>query len=249
VSRAGDLVFIGDVHLERDDPALPAFVAFLERLGQSAARVVLLGDLFNVWIGDRQLEGPHQTAVVRRLEQLRRRGVFVRYVEGNRDYRIARCYAGTALDTSSERPIVERFGGRSIWAAHGDLVNPADRNYRLWRRFSRSAPVWWLFRLVPSSRRLRLADALENRLRSTNLAFKSHFPEGAIRAYAEPRFATGHDVVVLGHFHVERELRQPNEGVDRRILVLPEWRESRRHLRIGPEGDIAFVDSPSVGSS
>ena len=47
---ASELVFIGDVHIERDDPALAEFLALLDRLGERASRVVLMGDLFNIWI-------------------------------------------------------------------------------------------------------------------------------------------------------------------------------------------------------
>ena len=54
-----DLVFIGDVHLDRDDPALEDFLRFLHSLGATTSRVVLLGDLFNVWIGGAAMEQPH----------------------------------------------------------------------------------------------------------------------------------------------------------------------------------------------
>ena len=181
-----------------------------------------------------------QTTVVAKLAELRRRGVVVRYLEGNRDYGIARCYTGVAVDEASDAGLVERFGGTSLFAAHGDGINPADRQYRLWRRVSRSAPVWWMFRLVPATRRARLAEALERRLRATNVGFKSHFPESAVRSWAARHLAAGHDAVVLGHFHVELDLTAAGRG---RILVLPEWKGSRRHLQVRTDGSLAFVDS------
>jgi len=231
-----DLVFIGDVHLEAEGPDLDAFVALLRRLGDSAARIVLAGDLFNVWLGARDLERPHQTRVVRTLEELRGRGVVVRYLEGNRDYRVSGAYVGTALDDAPADGLVERVGRRSIFAIHGDLANPADRQYRAWRRFSRSAPVWGAFRALPAPVRLRLSDRIEAAMRRSNARFKASFPAEVVRQYASGFLAQGHDAVVLGHFHVEREM----EG---RIFVLPEWKESRRHLRVDGEGSIAFVDS------
>ncbi len=77
----GELVFVGDVHLDRDDEHLDSFLAFLDSLRDSASRVVLMGDLFNLWIGQRDLEQPHQTAVIERLESLRRAGIVVRYLD------------------------------------------------------------------------------------------------------------------------------------------------------------------------
>jgi UDP-2,3-diacylglucosamine hydrolase len=231
-----DLVFIGDVHLEEEGAALDAFLAFLEGLKARASRVVLAGDLFNVWIGARDLERPHQARVIEKLEALRRGGLVVRYLEGNRDYRVARAYVGTALDDAPADGLVERVGGRSIFAIHGDLANPDDRQYRTWRRFSRSAAVWRAFRALPPATRLGLVDRLESGMRASNARFKATFPEEVVRRYAQGFLARGHDAVVLGHFHVERAL----EG---RIFVLPEWKESRRHLRVGADGSMGFVPS------
>jgi UDP-2,3-diacylglucosamine hydrolase len=234
---ARDLVFIGDVHLDRDDPDLPAFLGFLESLVPTAERVVLMGDLFNLWIGSEELEQPHHRAVIGQLASMRRRGLVVRYLEGNRDYRVGARHAGTALDDASEEGFEERHGGRRLWCAHGDLVNVRDRQYRTWRRISRSKAMWTLFSLVPRSRRLAFAESVERRMRGTNLGMKRALPEDLLRAYAAPRFSAGCDAVVLGHFHVERDLR---EG-ERRILVVPEWKGSRRHLRVGSDGTIAFA--------
>lgn len=238
-----DLVFIGDVHLDRDDPALGDFLELLRGLARTASRVVLMGDLFNVWIGGRAMEQPHQTAVVRELVELRRRGVSVGYLEGNRDYRIGRHYTGTALDAASDRQLIERHAGLSVYATHGDLVNVRDRQYRLWRAFSRSAPVWALFGLLPASRRFALVERLEQRMRSTNLAYKRVFPEPLLREFAAARLREGHDAVVVGHFHVERELPIDGPGARGRLFVLPEWRESRRHLVLRASGELGFVDS------
>jgi UDP-2,3-diacylglucosamine hydrolase len=231
-----DLVFVGDVHLDRDDPDLPAFLAFLESLVPTTARLVLMGDLFNLWIGREELEQAHHRAVIEQLASMRRRGIVVRYLEGNRDYRVGIRHAGGALDDASEEGFEERQGGRRLWCAHGDLVNVRDRQYRAWRNASRSRGAWALFSLVPRGRRLALAESLERRMRGTNLDMKREVPEDLLRAYAAPRFAAGCDAVVLGHFHVERDLA---EG-DRRILVLPEWKGSRRYLRVGADGRIAF---------
>jgi UDP-2,3-diacylglucosamine hydrolase len=200
-----------------------------------------MGDLFNLWIGQRELEQPQHAAVAAKLADLRRRGVRVRYLEGNRDYGVAGLYAGSALDTSTEEGIVEEHGGHRLYAVHGDRVNVADRQYRRWRRFSRSRPVWALFSLLPTGTRLRLAESLEARMRGTNPEYRQRFPERAVRQFAERLFRAGHDGLVLGHFHVEKELRSSDPPG--RILVLPEWKSTRRHLEVRPDGEIHFVDS------
>jgi UDP-2,3-diacylglucosamine hydrolase len=235
-----ELAFIGDVHLAPGDVHLAPFLDLLDRLGACAARLVLIGDLFDVWIGGHAPAPPHQAAVLSRLAELRRRGLVVRYLEGNRDYRVGVGPGGSAFDEVAAG-VTERFGGHRLWATHGDLANPADRQYRLWRRASRSAPLWWLWNRLPRGRRLALAARLEQRMRRSNPAFKGEFPEAVVREYARGFLRAGHDVVVLGHFHVERDLVASDPPG--RIVVLPEWKGSRRHLRVGPDGAIGFVDS------
>jgi UDP-2,3-diacylglucosamine hydrolase len=239
----GDLVFIGDVHLDRDDACLGPFLEFLERLGETSRRIVFMGDLFNLWIGRPELEQPHQTAVVSKLAGLRRRGVAVRYLEGNRDYRIGPCYAGRGVDDATDQGIVEQYAGRRIIAIHGDLANPDDRQYRRWRRISRARVAWAIFNLLPRTRRLRLAEWLERRLRASNVEFKGAFPEAAVRAYAATMLGPDDDALVLGHFHVERELAPRSDGPRGAVFVLPEWKSSRRHLRVRSTGEIEFTDS------
>jgi UDP-2,3-diacylglucosamine hydrolase len=237
------LAWVGDVHIEQDDPALDAFRSFLERLGARCRRVILMGDLFDLWIGRRELEQPHHAAVAGTLAGLRRAGVEVVYVEGNRDYRIADGYVGEALDASSELGREDRAGSRRFYSVHGDLVNVADRQYRAWRRLSRSAPFWAVFNLLPRGARLRLSRQLERRMRSTNLLHKRAFPEATVREFASDVFRQGYDALMLGHFHVEKDFRVPVEGREGRVLVLPEWKGSRRHLEAAPDGTLEWVDS------
>lgn len=237
MKETGDVVFVGDVHLERDDRDLAEFVAFVERSARSASRIVLVGDLFDLWVGLRDMEGPQHRTVTECFERLRARGTTLRYIEGNRDYAIRARYTGTAFDDVAEGGIEESAGGRRIFAIHGDLVNESDRQYRRWRKLSRSRPFWWTFRSLPARVRHRLSQSLESSMRSSNQGFKRAFPEESVRRYAAGLLARGYDAVVLGHFHVEKEL-------DGRIFVLPEWRESRRHLRVDAStGRIAFESS------
>lgn len=232
-----DLVFIGDVHLDRDDPNVGPFAAFLRGLAGHAGTVVLIGDLFNLWLGWRELEQPHQQTVIEALAELRAKGVRVLYVEGNRDYRLGGVYEGTAFDRVVEQGMAVEHAGRSWFAIHGDLANFEDRQYRLWRKTSRSWLPWLLLRLLPVSRRQRWAEKAERRMRRTNLRHKRDFPEEAIRRYAAGFAAAGHGAVVLGHFHLEYG-SELDDGTP--VFVLPLWTEGRRYLRVDGEGAARF---------
>jgi UDP-2,3-diacylglucosamine pyrophosphatase LpxH len=78
-------------------------------------------------------------------------------------------------------------------------------------------------------------------MRTTNLAYKRRFPlEHATRRAEGHRREHGVAHVVLGHFH--QEMRLQAEGVE--ILVLPDWKRSRRHLEWDPVARaMTFADS------
>jgi UDP-2,3-diacylglucosamine hydrolase len=243
MSEGANLAIVGDVHLRRDDEALPDFLAFLDDLGERCSRVIFAGDLFEVWLGKRELEQPHHGAVLSCLASLRERGVSLRYVEGNHDFNVGPCYGGDPFDDVDGELLEESFGGLRILVAHGDLANSEDRRYRRWRTFVKSRLTWTLFNLLPLGRRFRAAEALERRLRRTNLEFKREFPEEQILAYASEYLGAGYDVVVLGHFHTERDLLVGAPRPRGRVMVLPEWKGSRRHIEVDRGGAARFVDS------
>jgi UDP-2,3-diacylglucosamine hydrolase len=237
-----DLVFVGDVHLDRNDDDLPAFLSYLRALTPKAGRIVLMGDLFNLWIGAPELEQGHHRAVISCLQAMRGCGTEIHYLEGNRDYRIAHAHAGGAFDVVGDVGLREDWAGRRIWAAHGDLVNRNDLQYRAWRRFSRSAPAWWIYATIPDARRFAIAESVERKMRTTNVDMKREFPEASVLEYAAPYLESPTAAVVLGHFHVEKDL---HAGPSRagRVFVLPEWKGTRRHLRVTSAGDMRFEDS------
>ena len=46
----------------------------------------------------------------------------------------------------------------------------------------------------------------ESQLAKTNFEHKQRVPEHIIQAYGEGRLSRGHDVLLLGHFHVQRRI-------------------------------------------
>ncbi len=227
------VAFIGDVHLDLDDADVGPFTRTLRRLSESCDALVLMGDLFNLWIGHPKLQQDHQRKVAETLRAIRGRGVAVHYIEGNRDFRVARIYAGDLFDRAGDDGMEFRVGGRSIWAIHGDLANRADRRYRTWRGLSRSGAFWFCFNLIPLGLRLAAANRLEGWMRTTNIQQKSAFPREMVDDYASDFAANGHDAIVLGHFHVE-EYWTLDGGAG--VYVLPLWKDGRRVLVADEDG-------------
>lgn len=235
-----DLIFVSDSHLRSDDEETDRFLRFLAREGPTAGTVILVGDIFDLWVARRGLELAVHRAVVDAVARLRGQSVLVKYVQGNRDYFVADRYRDGPFSEVAEESLLEVHGGRRIHVSHGDLVNPRDRQYLFWRRFSRSAPVRRAFEWIPSRPAGRLSSYLERRFRTTNLSFRRGFPRPEAEAYAREVFARGADTVVLGHFH-EARLLELEGGA---LFVLPGWREEHRYLRVDGSGEARFAEFP-----
>jgi len=230
------LVFVADAHLTSDDPEVDSFVRFLRAVGPGSSALVILGDLFNLWLGRRKFSLPHHEKVLEALGEVRRSGVRLAYVEGNRDFHLRRSHLGTSFDEVAEDYLVETHAGWRVWATHGDAINLADRPYRAWKAFSKSAPVYGAFAILPGRWGMKLGERLERRLSGTNIKHKTRFPEEHCMAYARRVQEGGFHALVMGHFH--EELRMECGGSDGRrlpVYVLPAWRHGHRYLVF--EGD------------
>jgi UDP-2,3-diacylglucosamine hydrolase len=239
------VAFVGDAHLLAADTATTdAFVAFIAGAPARFERLVLVGDIFDLWLARPHLFEAHHAAVLDALAAARREGLGVDYAVGNRDFGVE-----SLRDAPFDRVASEVLEGPGSapppWLAeHGDLVNEADRPYRAWRRLARSAPVLGSYLRLPAVLAVPLSRALERRMRTTNLAYKRAFPAALAVEHARRLFAaTGARYLVLGHFHQELRLAaEPGE-----VLVLPDWKRARRHAEWRPTphraGAMSFEDS------
>jgi len=217
------VALLADAHLGGPGGGAAPLVAQLAALpAEGVGRLVILGDLFQAWVGLPQFETPEVAAVAAALADLRRRGLHLDYVEGNRDFFLAGSGYADLFDAVALEVAFEA-GGRRYLAVHGDGLNDRDWQYRFWRRLSKSRPVEWGVRTVPRALARRLVASTEERLSKTNFKHRAEIPEAAIRAYAERRLAEGHDVLLLGHFHEPRTF----EVRGGEVRLLDAWFHSR----------------------
>ncbi len=215
---------IADAHLDGPGGDAGPLVAQLDALGPSRCdRLVLLGDLFQAWVGLPRFATPGILAVTAAMRRLRARGVPVHYIEGNRDFFLAGSPYADAFDSLGSE-IAFASGGTRYLAVHGDGLNDRDRQYLAWRALSKSRASRFLVFHTPRRFAQRMVHSTERRLSRTNFKHRAALPEAAIRAYAERRLAEGHDVLLLGHFHEPRTWRVAGGEV----RLLDAWFRTRR---------------------
>ena len=185
-----DLILVADPHWAVELTGLETATA---RFPQ--ADWLFLGDVFDVWVGLPGMETSAQRAFLDWVQARRTAGRWVGLWLGNREYFLER-YAAS-FDLMGEG-MGGRLDGEPLTWEHGDLINTADRQYRLWNLVSRSGLLWLLFRGMPAGTARHVSAWMEQKLRTTNSSYKLAFPRQAFHAAAEANPST---TFVTGHFH------------------------------------------------
>src|SRR5262245_48635386 len=96
-TSAAPALFISDLHLSPSRQAMAAeFYAFCEGPARKASALYVLGDLFDVWIGDDQLRDALAGKVAQALRSVAAGGIPVHVMRGNRDLLLGERFARAA---------------------------------------------------------------------------------------------------------------------------------------------------------
>ena len=135
------LLVVSDLHLEAARPAIARqFEGFLARRARSARVLYILGDLFEVWIGDDDPD-PHKRAVVAALKAVSDAGVKLYFMHGNRDFLLGERFCRETGGELLTDPSIAIAHGRRVLLTHGDALCTDDAPYQRLRAVVRE-PRW-----------------------------------------------------------------------------------------------------------
>lgn len=127
--------FISDLHLQRDQPNTTAiFLRFLREQAIQAEALYILGDFFEMWVGDDD-GSPFNLQIMAALKQATDGGLSVYFMRGNRDFLIGRRFAEKTGVRLLDDPTVIDLYGQRILLMHGDSLCILDQRHQNTRRF------------------------------------------------------------------------------------------------------------------
>jgi UDP-2,3-diacylglucosamine pyrophosphatase LpxH len=218
------VALLADAHVGGPGGPGDDLVEELDRLDRGGCDLLLiLGDLFHVWVGDPRYETEEIRRVLPALRAVRARGIETRYVEGNRDFFLEDSVYAACFDSVGREHAFARAGVRYL-AVHGDGLDDHDWRYRFWRRASKNAVARAMSRRLPGALARRWVEGMDQRLARTNFEHKTRIPEAVIRRYGEARLREGHDVLLLGHFHEPRRYAVAGG----QVRIVDAWFRARR---------------------
>ncbi|SER55729.1 UDP-2,3-diacylglucosamine hydrolase [Azotobacter beijerinckii] len=229
-------LLISDLHLDEERPDISrAFLRFLKERASQAEALYILGDFFEVWIGDDAMS-PFQYSIAKALRDVADRGTRIFLMHGNRDFLVGRSFCRQAGCSLLRDPSRINLNGAPALLMHGDTLCTRDVAYMRFRRRLRNPLSVWLLRHLPLSKRQQLArkwrDASRQQVRQKAAEIVDVTPEEIPRIMAE------HGVLTLIHGHTHRpavHALQVN-GRDARRIVLGDWNRQGWVLEIDDRG-------------
>ena len=234
---AAPTLFISDLHLPvAASPLRHAFAQFLTGPARQAGALYILGDLFEVWIGDDA--GLSEYSVERAcLRALTRAGVPVWFQHGNRDFLVGADFAAATGVQLLADPVVLDLHGVPTLVSHGDPWCTDDVRYQRWRRFARNPVAQAVYAALPRGWRERIAGSVRADSAARKQAVAAEIMDvndGAIRAAFR-----AHGVTRMIHGHTHRPATHAYDIDGRRCErhVLADWHPGRcEALRVDDAG-------------
>jgi len=213
-------LFISDLHLQESHPrTLDAFFRFLEEHGRHTRQLYLLGDIFEYWAGDDDLDTPFNARIIGALRSLADSGIELFWMAGNRDFLVGQGFADAAGLTLLQEPHVAEIGGQRIALVHGDAECTLDTKYMAFRAMVRQ-PAWQAqFLAMPLAQRKAIIAGMREGSREAHTMKSYEIMDVTPEAVEAVFDATGAGVLIHGHTH-RPALHRHGE---RLRYVLPDW--------------------------
>ena len=230
------ILLISDLHLEEQRPDITrAFLHFLQTRARQAEALYILGDFFEVWVGDDGMS-PFQHDIARALRELSDAGTRIFLMHGNRDFLIGRAFCREAGCTLLKDPSIVRLNGEPVLLMHGDSLCTLDVGYMKLRRLLRNPLSLFILRNLPLTTRRKLARKLRSESRAQTRMKAREIID--VTPDEVPRIMAEHGVRTLIHGHTHRPAEHALEvnGQSARRIVLGDWDSQGWALQVDEQG-------------
>ena len=223
-------LFISDVHLSENKPELTAlFLKFINEKALFAQELYILGDLFDVWLGD-DLIGNFEHEIAAALETLANAGVRTYFLAGNRDFFVGEKFLKLAKVTALKDPCEVSILGYSLLLTHGDLLCTDDKLYQRYRSFVQHPLSRKIFLKFPKRYRTLIA----RKLRSRSKQYQQQQPiakldvtEAGVQKLLAKREA---NIIIHGHVHRANTINHSVNGKVITRYVLGTWHHTGSYI-------------------
>lgn len=229
-------LFISDLHLDASAPAaVEAFVEFARGTAREADALYILGDLFEVWIGDDDTD-PTRERICAVLRELTTAGVAVFVMQGNRDFLYGERFEARTGCTLLPDPVVAHLRDERVLLTHGDLLCTGDTAYQELRTTVRDARFRERVLALPLEARQWIADTARSGSKAHTRTTAANIMDVTPAAVEAAFRASGCRRMIHGHTHRPATHIHTVDGEQAERWVLAAWDAEGSALEVSESG-------------
>ncbi|MBN4053597.1 UDP-2,3-diacylglucosamine diphosphatase [Haliea sp. AH-315-K21] len=241
------ILFISDLHLEPGRPDISqAFFSFLDAFAVKAQALYILGDFFNLWLGDDHVT-ELSTQIAGKLHALSNAGVAIKLMHGNRDFLMGESFAQSCGAELIQEPYLLDAFDQQILLLHGDVLCTRDHDYMSFRQMVRD-PKWqqeFLSRPIDE----RIEFATKARKQSQSMSSNKAADIMDVTPADVTKTMLKHNIITLIHGHTHRPAVHEHPKVYESAvrMVLGDWDDGGWYISWTPEQLFLHkIDSPVI---
>jgi UDP-2,3-diacylglucosamine hydrolase len=245
--------FISDLHLAPHEPKLTElFIHYMQNEALKSDSLYVLGDLFDVWIGDDCLSlessldlalpsshchlksNTHQSypfyqKIVSTFKQYTESKRSLFFIHGNRDFLLGALFEEQTGGRLLNEPYLFTQNNTTYALMHGDTLCTDDHDYQTFRKMIRS-PLWQK-QFLALSQKQRKAIAFELRQKSNQAQKNKSMPIMDVNASAVYHCLNDDkiDHIIHGHTHRPNIHQYMINGIEKKRYVLSDWSQEKGH--------------------
>lgn len=222
------ILFISDLHLSPRSPgATRLFLQFLAGRARQASELFILGDLFEAWVGDDDIDAPCHREIVDALRAATEAGLKISLLHGNRDFLLGADFAAASGVTLIDDPYILSTPEWQFVLSHGDALCLDDTAYMAFRAQTRN-PQWQAALLAkPLTERRAIAAHMREVSESSQRGKENPYTD--LQPAATDDFLRQHGYATFIHGHTHQPAMHDHivDGIHVERWVLADWHEDR----------------------
>jgi len=217
-------LFISDLHLSQDHPlSTELFLHFVAHVSPAAEALYILGDLFEYWAGDDDLNDAYHLRITTALRGLDERGTRIYIMHGNRDFLMDEELGSACNATLLEDPTLLDLYGTPTLLTHGDALCTDDTEYQNFRKQVRNDDWQNRFLSQPLAQRKSQIEQMRSQSETQKSGKQMDLMDVNAKAVEELLRRHGYPRVIHGHTHRPAKHLHQVDGHSCERWVLGDW--------------------------
>lgn len=223
------IYFISDLHLNENQPEITEkFSGFLQQLPEETDALYILGDLFEVWVGDDEktafqgeIAGIIKTAAMR---------FPIYFMPGNRDFAVGKEYCQQSGMQYLKDPTVVTIQDIPTLLLHGDSLCTQDRTHQMFRCIIRARITIAFLLALPLQWRKNLGSFLRNKSQQRNQRISMELMDIQFDSLKALMQKLNVRQVIYGHTHRPSIFYFDIHQQIKKVFVLSDWHQQGQAL-------------------